>query len=944
MTATPLAAAASAAKPSAPVKPEATPGKGTSGPAKGAVPPGAAKKPMAGAGPPVKKPAAPSSSPTAKKPPDTSDADTTGAWDASSDGSEGDRTGAFEAPSSGADRGGDTGAWETEPTEGEANTADSSEADTTGAWEDSEATDKKKAGKKVDPDATPAPGRAARTKAGTRAAKSAEHEMPDKLGGYELVKELGRGGMGAVYLARQLSLDRNVAIKVMNPEWASDPIFVARFTREAYAAAQLVHHNVVQIHDIGCDHDVHFFSMEFVKGKSLGDLLKKDGKLAPEVAVGYVLQAARGLKFAHDQGMIHRDVKPDNLMLNDQGLVKVADLGLVKTPAAVEEEDELASAPPSKLKQSANITNVNVAVGTPSYMSPEQARSAATVDQRADIYSLGCTLYALITGRQPFTGKTVMEIISKHASEPVVPPEVVVKRVPKSLSSIIVRMMAKKADERYADLGEVIEALEEWLGVGSTGTFTPKEEHADKLEACVEKFGRSALARVKPLFFLGLGAVSVVMVFVCALAGLPAVAAGFLALPFLTMIAYFVMSGIMGKTYLFGKAREFVLDSSWTDWVMWSIGAIVFVLILVVFKLLLMGLAFCLLAGGLAFGLYFLVDREMAERQAGAVKEMQQTLRNLRLNGLDEDTVRQFVCKYSGENWEPFYEALFGYEAKIKARESWGRGADERQRPRHGAWRDWIVQWLDTRMKARREARERKVLRKIELANLKAQGLTASQAREQAENTADNLVSRAADFRAAGASPEAAARFRNLLSAAEQPERTKKSAGARVLGEVVNLILGPRPRLLFGLLLLAGCVGWIYQNDFAPFQRVKEIVGSAIENEDFAEVSMLTTVFDPEPSKHSQLRVPVVPDDILQVFDSYAPGLAGLILILSAAFRGIKPTFFVLPAVLVLLVGPLLPPEILRLDEYPELTLPLMSLAAGALLGIVGLFLSIRNQ
>src|SRR5262249_21346317 len=151
--------------------------------------------------------------------------------------------------------------------------------------------------------------------------------VPHRLGGYQVVKELGRGGMGMVFLGRQISLDRPVALKVMHPRWAKNPTFVARFAREAYAAAPLVHHNVVQVYDVDAEGEHNFFSMEFVKGKSLGDLLQDHGKLDSEVAVNYVLQAARGLKFGHDLGMVHRDVKPDNLLLNDQGIVKVADLG-----------------------------------------------------------------------------------------------------------------------------------------------------------------------------------------------------------------------------------------------------------------------------------------------------------------------------------------------------------------------------------------------------------------------------------------------------------------------------------------------------------------------------------------------------------------------------------------------------------------------------------------
>ncbi|HEY1189997.1 MAG TPA: serine/threonine-protein kinase, partial [Gemmata sp.] len=147
-----------------------------------------------------------------------------------------------------------------------------------------------------------------------------------------MLKVLGKGGMGAVLLGRQLSLDRKVAIKVMHPKIAAHPSFVARFTREAYAAAQLTHHNVIQIYDIGEDHGQHFFSMEFVPGRSLMELVKAEGRLAADVAVGYTLQAARGLRYGHKQGMVHRDIKPDNLMLNTEGIVKVADLGLVKLP------------------------------------------------------------------------------------------------------------------------------------------------------------------------------------------------------------------------------------------------------------------------------------------------------------------------------------------------------------------------------------------------------------------------------------------------------------------------------------------------------------------------------------------------------------------------------------------------------------------------------------
>jgi serine/threonine protein kinase len=317
-------------------------------------------------------------------------------------------------------------------------------------------------------------------------------DVPSTLGGYQMLKELGRGGMGAVYLARQISLDRNVAVKVMRPEWTSDPIFVARFTREAFAAAQLVHHNVVQIHDIGAERDTNFFSMEFVEGESLGDIVKREGKLDAEVAVGYMLQAARGLALAHEQGMVHRDIKPDNLMLNRHGIIKVADLGIVKTPGAAEAirpaDDRRAAPKPANPSAPTHVTMAGIAMGTPTYMAPEQARDASKVDARADIYSLGCTLYVLVTGRPPFEGKTAVEVITKHASHPIVPPEAIVKRVPKALSEIILKMVAKRPEDRYQTMQEVVKSLEKFLGIEGSGPFSPREEHAQTLEEAAAAF------------------------------------------------------------------------------------------------------------------------------------------------------------------------------------------------------------------------------------------------------------------------------------------------------------------------------------------------------------------------------------------------------------------------------------------------------------------------
>lgn len=299
--------------------------------------------------------------------------------------------------------------------------------------------------------------------AGTNASSPAL--MLNRLGGYKILSELGAGGMGSVYLAKQISLDRSCALKTIQAHWAKNPRVIARFIREAYAAAQLTHHNVVQIYDLGQDSGTNYFSMELVSGGSLDDQLKSKGKLPPKLAATLILQASRGLKFAHDHGMVHRDIKPANLMMTADGLVKVADMGLIKTPSPDDLPPEDDSDVQSMMLASARsqVTAVGSSMGTPAYMSPEQSLDAASVDKRADIYSLGCTFYALLTGKPPFDGNTLMEVISKHRAEKIVRPERIISGLPTTLGDIIEKMTEKKPEDRYQDLEEVIHDLEVYL-------------------------------------------------------------------------------------------------------------------------------------------------------------------------------------------------------------------------------------------------------------------------------------------------------------------------------------------------------------------------------------------------------------------------------------------------------------------------------------------------
>jgi hypothetical protein len=750
-----------------------------------------------------------------------------------------------------------------------------------------------------------------------RTGANASLPIPQEIGGYKIIKELGRGAMGAVYLAKQVSLDRDVALKVIQAQWANDPTFIARFTREAYAAAQLNHHNMIQIYDLGSAGDVNYFSMEFVRGQTLSELIEKAGKLDPDVAIGYVLQAARGLEFAHNHGMVHRDVKPANLMVNENGIVKVADLGLVKTPQTDAQGDAPNSAEaisrdtPAKRTLStatADVTLANVAMGTPAYMAPEQAENAAGVDHRADIYSLGCTLYVLLTGRPPFEGASALEVITKHRSEPVVRPDVLVKRIPKQLADITLKMVAKRPEDRYATLREVIRDLEQYLGISSAGPFSPREEQVQVLEQAAGAFQAAPLAKLRLPIIGGFLATTVLVLVISLLAGWLFLAGGMLGLIVMTGLIYFVYSGWLERTYLFDKFRELLAVARWTDWATWGVGALVFVLLLFVFGQFWSWLGFTLVAAAGALAYYYLIDRRLAAQRAEPLRKLNELLRSLRLKGIEEASLQQFVAKYSGDQWEELFEASFGYEAKLEAREQYGRGEQGRRRSRFRAWREPLVRWMADRIRAAKETKARKHLTQVEERNLTAQGLQPMQARRQAQRMAEAMVeaaaAEAAEKKAESQQVDPGEAVRQKRERARQllaDARAGLVASQRAKGPAwlapVRFLLGPQVRFLLGCLLLVGFGLWAQEH------TAVQLDSQTLSN--LGNVSSISDVQDAVKIDTSKmgtkpLGIPLVG----WLFDSYNPGIAGAVLVFLGMFRGWKMSLYALPAAAIIVLGP----------------------------------------
>jgi serine/threonine protein kinase len=271
------------------------------------------------------------------------------------------------------------------------------------------------------------------------------------LGQYLLLDRLGAGGMGQVFKARHRRMDRLVALKILPPAATQSAVAVLRFQREVRTAARLLHPNIVIAHDADEADGVHFLVMEYVDGQDLHSLVRSRGRLPVGEAAGYALQAARGLEYAHAQGVVHRDIKPSNLLVDRHGAVKILDMGLAyREPPAGE----------GPLADEEGLTGSGQVLGTVDYMPPEQAEGNARADHRSDVYALGCTLYRLLTGEVPYPGPTPVRKMLAHRADPVPSLRARLPDLPAELDAAVRRMMAKDPLDRFPSMREVAAALQ----------------------------------------------------------------------------------------------------------------------------------------------------------------------------------------------------------------------------------------------------------------------------------------------------------------------------------------------------------------------------------------------------------------------------------------------------------------------------------------------------
>jgi hypothetical protein len=703
-------------------------------------------------------------------------------------------------------------------------------------------------------------------------------QPPRNLGGYRVGRRIGLIRVGTAFEARQKATGRDLSLAVVKPRWSALPVYVSRIAREAYAASQLDHPNLLPPLDFDIDRGFAIVASDALQGTPLSAPEGREG-LDRKARVAAILQIARGLKHAHEQGIYHRDLSLNKIRVDREGLTLLADLGVGLTP-------ETPEAP--------SITAIPLA-GTPPEPTPE-APSAAFV--RQDISSLGRALQGLIGGN-----------LGDRALSP-------------SLSAITRKMLGENPESRFQEMGAVVRALEAELGVG--GVFTPKEEEAAALEAEARAFNDLPLAKLKPKVALPALAGLVLYLAVALLTGHLRLALPVLGLAVIALASLTLLRGVFGRDPIYERLRELILGGGSGNVFTALVTVALVVAVLYFTGYLGLGIFLSVVGIGLGSAYHFTVDRPLHQARLEAIERANVLIRGLRRLGISEDSIRSFVSRQAGSAWEEFYEALFGYDALRAARKQWGTDAGGRKRPRFAFWRDPIVDAIDARIATRQRLKDRALFQAIEERALEARGINLLTARRKAHRISEAIVLFAHQFRQTRGHESGIPLMDALNRVAQRPDdflttnlESDDQQGPPPWQEALELLtricFGPRTRFLAGGILLAASLVWMHQNDLIQVEEIKNLGANAVNDKEKAvddarkigqkTVENVKGVVSGE-TKTKQLQIDGLSPQVTSRLDGFGLGVAGLILILSAFFRGQRFAAFAVPGALIAAFGP----------------------------------------
>lgn len=679
---------------------------------------------------------------------------------------------------------------------------------------------------------------------------------PRILGGYLLLRLLGHGPRGRAFLARPISfLDEPAVLKVLAADRARDPVFLARYVREAFAAAWLRHPNLIAIREIDTHRGHHYVAVEWVAGPSLAEVLHEKGTVEPGRAAVMILQAARGLRSAHLQGLWHRDVKPANLRIDPLGLIRVDDLGLEMTPSlasAIEARETRGSGgrpfadgagPASAVRAAGEPPLPQAALaGTPAFMAPEQSEDPLAADGRSDIYALGATFYNLVTGRPPFLGETAVELIRSHTEVPLIPPGEFVPSLPRRIADIIQTMMAKRPEERYPSMDIVIDVLEDLLGLGAEAAARELMGACRQADQVTLELAMSPATKLRDRTLLAAGGVWAVFLLFMMIIGLRDVAFVLFALGAMTAVLVTALSKPFEGSRLLRLARTALLGCGLGVWLLPALfGA--------AWTALLIGLGGCLswflliCAGGLAGGYHVFLERPRAAERERTRRELEAIVRRLRARGHDEKAIRRALSGEAGRVPPSLVEPLFVYnDIRVEARE----GRDDPHssaRIRQSSWRGVVIEWLERRAWARRDRRQLRILREAEEGIFEAQGVNLLTARRKAARVAKAMVLTASEWRdetrllsrletSETHGPPLLERLQRAAAAPEpvlEPHETHPSAVRRRIDSFGDMLLGRGLRFLLGMALLVVLALWLDAQGIVTWPQVRQQVSNITE-------------------------------------------------------------------------------------------------------------------